>query len=261
MGEICKSVLSRVICLLPEINSTGGMAETGEQFVKACQTFIACTAGRKPSEPATIQDISSLVHLMQCMYTSFAPALAVAAKLHDVDDRLKHANDELNLLRGKVADMARSFNEQLRFSYDCNLLVHGVEEKEDESSDEVRKAALTVLASVPSKPKNADIELIHRLGKKLPGKTRPILCRFINRSMKRRVVSEFFSRTKQQKAEAASPDEANMIRSPVTNHLPFKKFINVDDVSETGNPSTNKKLHVSPEGTNFAKKKHHRARR
>lgn len=237
------------------------MAETGEQFVKACQSFIACNAGRKPSEPATIQDISALVHLMQCMYTSFAPTLAVAAKLQDVDDKLVRTTDELNKLRGKVVDLARSYNEQLRFSYDCNLLVHGIEEKEDESPDEVRKAALAVLASVPSKPKSTEIELVHRLGKKQPGKTRPILCRFLNRSTKRRVVGDFFARTKQEKAAAASPDEAKKIRSPVTNHLPFNKFINVDDVVVDENAPDPAKLHVSPEAINFPKKMHRRARR
>lgn len=236
------------------------MAEPGEQFVKACQSFIACNAGRKPTEPATIQDISSLVHLMQCMFTSFAPALAAAAKLQAVEEELQNTKSELNLLRGKIVDLAKNCNDQLRFSYDYNLLIHGVEEKDNETEDALRKSALSVLAGVATKPKSADIELIHRLGKMVPGKSRPILCRFINRAIKRRVVREFFAKTKLEKAGAASPDEANNIRSPVTNHSPFKKLINVDELVGTDHPHSSKTVYTNRESTKVARRKHHRQR-
>lgn len=205
-------------------------AASCSQFLHECQSFISNNAGRRPDEPSTVHDISSLVHLMKCMFACFAPALEAVTKLPQVMAELKETQEEVNVLRNTVKSMANNYNDLIRYSYDQNALIHGIAESDHETPELLCKSVLSVLSASQLKIKSGDIEEVHRLGTRSANKTRPIVCRFVNRSLKRRVVGEFYRKRKTEQAAASSPEAARAVRSPVTNHIPFKRFINVEDL-------------------------------
>lgn len=204
-------------------------AASGAQFLQECQGFIASNAGRKADEPSTVQDISSLVHLMKCMFACFAPALEAAAKLPQVMAELKERQEEVKVLRNTVKCLANNYNDLIRYSYDQNALIHGVAESADETPESLRKSVLAVLNASQSKPKASDLEDVHRLGARKADKIRPIVCKFVSRSLKRRIVGDFYRRRNNERSAAKTPEAARAVRSPVTNHIPFKRLIDVED--------------------------------
>lgn len=214
---------------VPAFNSATmeAAACTGAQFLQECQAFISTNSGRKPNEPSTVQDISSLVHLMKCMFTCFAPALEAASKLPQLVAELKQTQEEVVHLRSLVTSLAGNYNDIVRYSYDQNALVHGVEESDGETPDSLRKSVMHVFGTVQAKLKASDLEDVHRLGARKAGKVRPIVCTFFSRSLKRRVVSAFYLKRKTERTAASSPDAARAIRSPVTNHIPFRRLIDL----------------------------------
>lgn len=201
----------------------------GAQFLQECQNYIVKNSGRQPKDPASVHDISSLVHLMKCMFACVAPILETIQKLPQVVTELNQTREELKELRRRVSTLAENYNDMLRFSYDKNALVHGIKEDDNETPESLRKSAMQVLSAAQTKPKASDLEYVRRLGPRKTGKTRPIVCRFINRSIKHRVVGDFYRKRKSDQAAAASPEAARLIRSPVTNHIPFKRLIEVGD--------------------------------
>lgn len=235
--------------------SMGGTS-AGAQFLLECQNFIAKNSGRQPNEPSTVQDISSLVHLMKCMFTCFAPALEAAQKLPQLMAEINQTRAEVNLLREKFAVLAGNYNDMLRYSYDQNALVHGVQEDDNETPESLRKAVLQVLSVVQTRPKANDLENVHRLGVRKAGKIRPIVCRFVNRSIKRRVVGEFYRKRKSEQAAAGSAEAARLIRSPVTNHVPFKRLLDVDCMFSADDPKADKEpAHTHMRAAPHTKKK------
>lgn len=217
-------------------DGAAGPATAGNcaQFAQECQSFITKNAGRAPNEPATVQDISSLVHLMKCMFTCFAPAIEAATHVPQLVAELKQTREEVKVLRDKFTRLSTSYNDAIRYSYDYNALVHGVAECDNESPESLCKSVLHVIGRTSAKPKASDLVDVHRLGTRQPGKTRPIVCRFLNRSLKHRVVGEFYRKRKADQAAAGNPEAARSIRSPVTNHLPFKRLIDIGDFPTSG---------------------------
>lgn len=207
---------------------------TGAQFLQECQSFISTNSGRKPNEPSTVQDISSLVHLMKCMFTCFAPALEAASKLPQLAAELKQTQEEVVQLRSLVTSFAGNYNDIVRYSYDQNALVHGIEESDGETPDSLRRSVMQVFGTVQAKIKASDLENVHRLGARKAGKVRPLVCTFYSRSLKRRVVSAFYLKRKTEQTAASSPDAARTIRSPVTNHIPFKRLIDLGNLLPNG---------------------------
>lgn len=199
------------------------------QFLQECQGFITSNSGRKADEPSTVQDISSIVHLMKCMFTCFAPALEAAAKLPQVMAELKERQEEVKVLRNTVQCLANNYNDLIRYSYDQNALIHGVAESADETPESLRKSVLAVLNASQSKPKASDLEDVHRLGTRKTDKIRPIVCRFVSRSLKRRIVGDFYRMRNTERSAARTPEAARSVRSQVTNHIPFKRLIDVED--------------------------------
>lgn len=204
------------------------------QFLQECQGFITRNAGRKPDEPSTVHDISSLVHLMKCMFSCFAPALEAATKLPQIVAELNERQEEVKVLRNTVKCLANNYNDLIRYSYDQNALIHGVAEGDNETPESLRKSVLSVLSASQFKPKASDLEDVHRLGTRKTDKIRPIVCKFVSRSFKRRVVGEFYRKRNTERAAASTPDAARSIRSPVTNHVPFGRFIDVDVLCRPG---------------------------
>lgn len=197
-------------------------------FATDCLKFIEDTSKRSKEAPASAQDISSLAALMLSMYHSLAPLKEYVAKIPQMEEDIKLIKEDVLELKNVVRHVVKNCNSLARHSYDYNVLIHAIPESDDESCDTLRKSAISLLSNSSAKPKSADIEVVHRLGKPKPGKARPVVVKFFNRNVKRRVITEFNYKTDEAKKIETDASAASKIRSQVTNHYPWRKLMNVD---------------------------------
>lgn len=200
------------------------------EFATNCMKFIEDTSKKPKDSPASAQDISALAALMLSMFNSLAPLRESVAQIPVIVNDIKVIKDDILELKDVVRSVVKNCNSMARHSYDYNVLVHALPEAEEESNDQLRKSVLSVLSNCSAKPRTSDIEVVHRLGKPKPDKSRPVVVKFFNRNIKRRVVTEFNARVNDSKKSAVNEEAASKIRSQVTNHYPWRKMLDVDSL-------------------------------
>ena len=95
--------------------------------------------------------------------------------------------DETNTLKRKVKDQERLIERQEIYSRRENVILKGVRESENENVlDSVVK--IMNIDENEHKVEPADFQRVHRLGKPMQGKTRPVIVRFVNFSKKLAVL-------------------------------------------------------------------------
>ena len=83
--------------------------------------------------------------------------------------------NEVSALNNKVATLEKEADDQEQYSRRNCLLLHGIDEDQDESTD------VKVINSA------SDIDRSHRIGKKSSGKKRPIIIKFARYNCRRHV--------------------------------------------------------------------------
>ena len=117
--------------------------------------------------------------------------------------------DETNTLKRKVKDQERLIERQEIYSRRENVILKGVRESENENVlDSVVK--IMNVDENDHKVEPSDFQRVHRLGKPMQGKTRPVIVRFVNFSKKLAVL----------KSKQAIKDRQNV---KITNDLTSKQ--------------------------------------
>ena len=109
-------------------------------------------------------------------------------KMYDYNNELYTTHkDEVNKLKARVMEQEQRIEKQEIYSRRENVLLKGIEEKEDE---DVFEAVLNTLNIDDKDDKivKSDLQRVHRLGRKESGKNRPIIARFVSYGKKQDVI-------------------------------------------------------------------------
>ena len=118
----------------------------------------------------------------------------VDSNKREIDDLYKYIDeistthkDEVNLLKTRSIEQELQIEKQEIYSRRENVIMKGMEEKEDE---DVLETVLNTLNAENSGEKfvKADFQRVHRLGRHETGKTRPVIARFVNFGKKQEVI-------------------------------------------------------------------------
>ena len=109
-------------------------------------------------------------------------------RMYDYNNELYTTHkDEVNKLKARVMEQEQRIEKQEIYSRRENVLLKGIEEKEDE---DVFEAVLNNLNIDDKDDKivKSDLQRVHRLGRKESGKNRPIIARFVSYGKKQDVI-------------------------------------------------------------------------
>ena len=103
-------------------------------------------------------------------------------QLDSIAEMQQHVEERLNVMEAKIED------QESRDRRD-NVILHGVPELEGNGPDDCEERFLTTVNSVlPSPLRPSDIVRAHRLGRRVQGKTRPLIARMIKSSQKTAIL-------------------------------------------------------------------------
>lgn len=102
--------------------------------------------------------------------------------------KIKNLEEQVSTMSSRIETLEKSFDSQEQYSRRNCLLVHGIEEKEGESTDKI------IIDTVADKMNLAitseDLDRSHRIGKKKEGKkSRPIIVKFSRYNVRQKVFS------------------------------------------------------------------------
>ena len=124
-------------------------------------------------------------------FESFANDLTVTVMLLEKNDNklesqlaiAKAVTDglvsEMERLEERINDLEAELEDQRQYSRRTNLLFHGIEEEDRESTDDKVTNVIKNQLGIPDFSLD-DISRTHRLGRKSEGKKRPIIARFVS---------------------------------------------------------------------------------
>ena len=95
--------------------------------------------------------------------------------------------DEVDTLRNRVETLENECDSQEQYSRRNCLLVHGLEENKDESTDDLVLSVFQEKMNIEFTDK--DMDRSHRIGKAKPGKKRPIIVKFVRYNDRKKVFS------------------------------------------------------------------------
>lgn len=94
-------------------------------------------------------------------------------------------NENKSKLEDRVTQLEKDLEESQQYSRRTNVLVHGVEEEQNEDTDRIVQDLFTQQMGVPLVDR--DIARSHRLGRKVEGTPRPIIVRLLSYRQKKAV--------------------------------------------------------------------------
>lgn len=101
------------------------------------------------------------------------------------EEMISDLQNEVSVLNKKVATLEKQTDDQEQYSRRNCLLLHGIDEDQDESTDV--KVINIVKDKLEIEISASDIDRSHRIGKKSSGKKRPIIIKFARYNCRRRV--------------------------------------------------------------------------
>ena len=148
--------------VIEEIVSRDGVPPWFQEFSKALNTFINEVGGTKKR--------------LEDQFSQLQGDLAIQKAITDGLD-----NDRTRL-QLKVDQLEADLEDQRQYSRRTNVLIHGCEEKPKEDTEQV---VLDVLDKLQLPISRYEIGRTHRLGRKVEGRARPIIVRFVSYRQKK----------------------------------------------------------------------------
>ena len=128
-------------------------------------------------------ELSGTVIEMEKKYTHLESALAIQKAVTDgLDTDRKKLNDQIHVLEADLED-------QLQYSRQTNILIHGCDEENRENTDEKVCNIIQNNLNLTSVTLN-EVARTHRLGPKQDGKKRPIIVKFTSHRYKKMVFDK-----------------------------------------------------------------------
>ena len=120
------------------------------------------------------------------------------------DQEVKNLKEEISRMSDEMKDLKKGVDRQEQYSRRNCLLVHGVEEEQNEDTDKI--VIKLIRDTLEEDVSLEDLDRTHRIGspRNSSGKTRPIIIKFARYNVRRRV----FSNKKKLKGKPASITES-----------------------------------------------------
>lgn len=109
-----------------------------------------------------------------------------------LEEKLKACNDQVFAMNSTIKTLEQGVEELENRSRRSNLIIYGLEEMKDETSDKLEQAVNKDIIESVLELEPIQIERIHRLGRYAPNKTRPVILKLLDSRQKGSILKNCF---------------------------------------------------------------------